>query len=221
MNPDGYTCFGCGQPGHVKADCPQRRPAPRAKPPAREETGDVPWCGQCDQNTRLVALDPDQTVMTRCRHCHPHAARLAQFRPCLSCGQVVYVWDTYACGHHIVTGRHLTGQPSPPQPVLAEPADLLAMLGTTTGAAMRAQIAFRDMLADLHDPIPRRALTAADPAAAAARDTQARELALRQVDQARCPQARKAITAAARTDEQIPAVTAGTPGTGRADGKAA
>jgi Zinc knuckle len=81
------SCFNCGTRGHVAADCPA---AVSDKRP--------PWCGGCDQATRLLDYG---THMQRCAKCHPLAWKpLEQDKRCGGCHQLVYSWDKLPCGSH-------------------------------------------------------------------------------------------------------------------------
>lgn len=61
--------------------------------------GKPPWCGICDQRTRLVGV-PGGCV-ARCQECHPLARQhLKQHRRCQACKVLVYEWDNAPCGSH-------------------------------------------------------------------------------------------------------------------------
>lgn len=82
-------CWDCGETGHVVADCPNRAIA--------GGDGRPPWCGICDERTRLMGTD----VAHRCPVCHPESRRqLRQHRKCPSCHVTVYEWDNAPCGSH-------------------------------------------------------------------------------------------------------------------------
>jgi hypothetical protein len=89
-------CFECGDEGHIARECPNLGIV--------GADGKPPWCGSCDEITRLVDLG--DTLM-RCRQCHPLRGRmLAQDRRCPRCHEIVYVWDQAACGSHQAVGVH-------------------------------------------------------------------------------------------------------------------
>lgn len=76
-------CWDCGETGHVVADCPNQAVA--------ASDGKPPWCGICDERTRLIGFD----IVSRCQQCHPMARKqLRQFRRCPHCRALVYEWDT-------------------------------------------------------------------------------------------------------------------------------
>ncbi len=82
-------CWDCGETGHVVADCPNRA--------AAGTDGRPPWCGICDEHTRLMGIDE----MHRCPVCHPLGRKqLRQHRKCPQCHVTVYEWDTAPCGRH-------------------------------------------------------------------------------------------------------------------------
>lgn len=85
------TCWDCGETGHVVADCPNAvfTGTPDGKPP---------WCGICDERTRLIGHD----TVSRCQQCHPHRRQqLRQHRKCPRCHMTIYEWDTAAdCTGH-------------------------------------------------------------------------------------------------------------------------
>jgi hypothetical protein len=85
----------CGDSGHVASACPNTAISGAA--------GKPPWCGSCDERTRLVDLGD---TMRRCR-CHPLRGRmLPQHRGCPSCGEVIYAWDHAGCDNHQPVGVH-------------------------------------------------------------------------------------------------------------------
>lgn len=83
-------CWECGEAGHVAGDCPNKALA--------SDNGKPPWCGICDERTRLIGLD----VVSRCQACHPLARKLLkQFRRCPHCHALVYEWDSSPdCASH-------------------------------------------------------------------------------------------------------------------------
>jgi hypothetical protein len=81
-------CFGCRAEGHIEANCPN----------AAIDDGRPPWCGFCDEKTRLI--DHGDSV-SRCQQCHPAARKqLRQCRKCPHCHVTVYEWDQAPCGSH-------------------------------------------------------------------------------------------------------------------------
>jgi hypothetical protein len=88
-------CFGCGGKGHFESECPNT---------GIDATGKPPWCGICDERTRLVDLGEK---MKRCTTCHPlRHKQLKQNRICPLCHATVYETDTQPCGNH--EGPNLT-----------------------------------------------------------------------------------------------------------------
>jgi hypothetical protein len=58
-----------------------------------------PWCGICDERTRLIVTGDDQAG--RCQECHPlRHQHLRQHRRCPSCKMIVHEWDNEPCGRH-------------------------------------------------------------------------------------------------------------------------
>jgi hypothetical protein len=89
MRKADSTCYGCGTKGHFESECPNA---------GIDGDGKSPWCGICDERTRLI--DQGDTV-TRCRQCHPLRGRqLRQFRKCPLCHATVCEWDNAPCGSH-------------------------------------------------------------------------------------------------------------------------
>lgn len=83
-------CFDCGTEGHIAPNCPNAELAADGRPP---------WCGICDERTRLVAVPGGK--VDRCRECHPLARQnLKQHRRCPACKMLVHEWDTAPCGYH-------------------------------------------------------------------------------------------------------------------------
>ena len=122
------TCWECGDAGHAAASCPN-------KAEITGTDGKPPWCGTCDERTRLIDAGDK---MRRCSRCHPLRGKmLAQDRRCGSCGQLVYVWDQAACGNHQEVGVHreYIGKP-PTRPVRNE--DSLRALALAQVAESRA-----------------------------------------------------------------------------------
>ena len=96
------TCWDCGETGHVVADCPNAAftGTPDGKPP---------WCGICDERTRLL---DGGTPVTRCQTCHPDGRKqLKQNRKCPRCHVTVYEWDNGDCGSH--SGPHVPDKRPP------------------------------------------------------------------------------------------------------------
>jgi hypothetical protein len=84
-------CFGCGTEGHIASNCPNTEMAADGRPP---------WCGICDERTRLIGIPGDRVA--RCQECHPMAReQLKQFRRCPLCKKLVYEHDTAPCGSHV------------------------------------------------------------------------------------------------------------------------
>ena len=93
------TCGVCGDTGHYAAACPVADDVLDTRPP---------WCGQCDQRTRLATVDPERGTVSKCQACHPTAQkRPDQHRRCGGCGTTVYRWDTSDCGSHQEIGKSL------------------------------------------------------------------------------------------------------------------
>ena len=96
------TCWECGDQGHAAADCPNTVRV--------TDSGKPPWCGSCDERTRLVDLGDK---MRRCGTCHPLKGRmLAQHQKCPACHEVIYVWDHTACDNHQPVGVHREYRPT-------------------------------------------------------------------------------------------------------------
>ena len=99
-----FTCFKCGQEGHVQAQCPYAAELDRQAAPgqADKSRADWPrWCGSpcCDPMTRQV---DHGDYVTRCLECHPRShLLLAQHRRCPHCRSVIVKWDTLECGKHL------------------------------------------------------------------------------------------------------------------------
>jgi len=86
---ENLTCRGCGDKGHFERDCPNA---------GIDTSGRPPWCGFCDERTRLV---DGGDVMSRCLQCHPARHQtLKQHRRCPHCHMIVYQWDNGECGSH-------------------------------------------------------------------------------------------------------------------------
>jgi hypothetical protein len=82
-------CFGCGDDGHIQPNCPNA---------VFDDRGRPPWCGFCDERSRLI--DHGNSV-SRCQQCHPLSRQqLRQHRKCPSCHMTVYDWDNAPCGEH-------------------------------------------------------------------------------------------------------------------------
>ena len=82
-------CYDCGDEGHIAPNCPNSEIDASGKPP---------WCGFCDEQTRLIDAGD---LVARCHTCHPLRNRqLKQHRKCPHCHMTVYQWDTEECGSH-------------------------------------------------------------------------------------------------------------------------
>ena len=82
-------CFDCGQDGHIAPNCPNGE---------IDKSGKPPWCGFCDETTRLIDAGD---LVARCQECHPLRHRVVtQHRKCPHCHMTVYKWDTGECGSH-------------------------------------------------------------------------------------------------------------------------
>ena len=82
------NCFGCGHEGHLERDCPN----------TGIDNGKLPWCGICDERTRLVSVGD---IVARCQQCHPNRRKQSkQHRKCPTCHMTVYEWDHSPCGQH-------------------------------------------------------------------------------------------------------------------------
>lgn len=83
------NCHRCGTAGHLARNCPYTEIDASGKPP---------WCGFCDERTRLI--DHGDTV-SRCLECHPSRRQQPrQHRKCPACHVTVYEWDNNPCGSH-------------------------------------------------------------------------------------------------------------------------
>jgi hypothetical protein len=82
-------CFDCSGEGHIAADCPNKE---------IDSTGRPPWCGVCDERTRLI---DSGTGPARCQQCHPNRRKLRHpLRRCPFCHMTIYDWDNSECGSH-------------------------------------------------------------------------------------------------------------------------
>ena len=89
MSKAELNCYGCGGKGHFKSECPDVGIDGNGKPP---------WCGICDERTRLLSL---VGLAARCQTCHPkRREQLRQHRKCPACHVTVYEWDNAPCGSH-------------------------------------------------------------------------------------------------------------------------
>lgn len=89
-------CYRCGSDDHLVRDCPLNYQPPATTPPKPSKP---PWCGQCDERTRLVTVADGR--MARCHACHPlRGQELAQHKICPGCHHRVYAWDQQLCGNH-------------------------------------------------------------------------------------------------------------------------
>lgn len=100
------TCFSCGEPGHIAANCDTKSYG------AELGDGKPPWCGRqiCDRETRLLyQLTQDGLKASRCDICHPQSHVLpVQYAKCRGCGKVIYRWDNRSeCGKHRAVGKQL------------------------------------------------------------------------------------------------------------------
>lgn len=65
-----------------------------------------PWCGTCDQRTRLHERADGR--LERCPHCHPTPSRqLSQYARCGGCRTTIYRWDSNRCEDHIPVGEQM------------------------------------------------------------------------------------------------------------------
>jgi hypothetical protein len=86
---ENLTCRGCGDKGHFERDCPNT---------GIDASGKPPWCGFCDERTRLIDAGD---LVARCQTCHPlRHQQLRQNRKCPHCHMTVYQWDNEECGSH-------------------------------------------------------------------------------------------------------------------------
>jgi hypothetical protein len=86
---ENLKCHGCGDKGHFERDCPDSQ---------IDSSGKPPWCGFCDETTRLIDAGD---LVARCQQCHPLRLRqLPQHRKCPRCHMTVYKWDNGECGSH-------------------------------------------------------------------------------------------------------------------------
>ena len=89
MSKADSNCHKCGTKGHFASECMNE---------GIDASGKPPWCGICDEMTRL--LDGSIPVV-RCQVCHPLARQqLKQFRKCPRCHVTVYEYDHAPCGQH-------------------------------------------------------------------------------------------------------------------------
>jgi hypothetical protein len=66
---DDSPCGACGSRRKTHEAWERRQATKPKHPPA------PPWCGECDQDTRLIEVD--NSTMARCKACHPKAWRAA------------------------------------------------------------------------------------------------------------------------------------------------
>jgi Zinc knuckle len=89
MRKAEMNCYDCGDTGHFAADCPNQGIA---------TSGKTPWCGICDETTRLIDLGDKAG---RCTVCHPlRGKQLRQHRKCPRCHVTVIATDSNPCGSH-------------------------------------------------------------------------------------------------------------------------
>ena len=89
MRKADLNCHGCGGKGHFESECPNK---------GIDVSGKPPWCGICDERTRLLDLGHS---MARCQTCNPQRhQQLRQHRKCPRCHVTVYEWDNGECGGH-------------------------------------------------------------------------------------------------------------------------
>jgi len=95
MSKANMACHTCGIKGHLAAECP-----------TAAYLGDdkrSPWCGFCDEITRLIDAGD---IVARCQVCHPlRHQQLRQHRKCPHCKATVYEYDHNPCGSH--AGPHI------------------------------------------------------------------------------------------------------------------
>lgn len=124
---DDRRCFNCNEPGHLAASCPARS---EKAPTEWTQTTRPPWCGNCDQRTRLI---DHGDYAARCRDCWAWPERgthrgqqLAQHTTCGGCGDTIYAWDANPCGKHQTLGIDRRGRRAPIQHVTVTPVKRLA-----------------------------------------------------------------------------------------------
>ena len=89
MGKADLNCHTCGDKGHFASECPNE---------GIDASGKPPWCGFCDERTRLI---DGGDVVARCQECHPlRHKQLKQHRRCPRCHVTVYEWDHSECGSH-------------------------------------------------------------------------------------------------------------------------
>jgi Zinc knuckle len=145
---DDRRCFQCGESGHIAALCPARS----EKAPTEWTAGTrPPWCGQCDQRTRLVDCG---SYASRCRHCWAWPERrthrgqeLPQHTSCGGCGDTIYAWDAAPCGKHQQLGIDRTGHRAAAEHKRTETVKHLASPGQAT---LQAEESRRERHAELN-----------------------------------------------------------------------
>jgi len=89
MRKAEMKCHGCGYEGHFESECPNA---------GIDASGKPPWCGICDERTRLIQTGKGPA---RCQECHPNRHKqLPQHRKCPRCHVTVYEWDNAECDGH-------------------------------------------------------------------------------------------------------------------------
>jgi hypothetical protein len=103
MGLESIKCFECQEYGHLAKDCPGLLYAVDLK-----DTKPL-WCGQCDDQTRLVYFIRDGIETARkCKNCNPKPGLPVTYSRCATCRHAVYAWDKRTpCDQHKPVGKHM------------------------------------------------------------------------------------------------------------------
>jgi hypothetical protein len=150
MTFDDRRCFNCNEPGHISAACPAK-----AAPSEWQLSTRLPWCGNCDQRTRLI---DHGDYAGRCKDCWAWPERgthrgqeLPQHTRCGGCGDTIYAWDSAPCGNHQALGIDRRGHRQAVEHMAVEPVKHLA---SPDIALQQVEESRRDRHAELYENAP-------------------------------------------------------------------